>query len=63
VNVILNSVSKGVVILFGNMTNANEIWNALIIRYEGNSQIKKTKIIELWIKLENFRLEKDEKYV
>jgi hypothetical protein len=31
--------------------------NALITRYEGNSQIKMTKNIELEIKFENFKLE------
>jgi hypothetical protein len=37
VNAILNSVSEGVALLFGNMITAHEMWNALITRYEGNS--------------------------
>jgi hypothetical protein len=36
VNIILNSISKGVALLFGNMTNANKTWNVSIARYEEN---------------------------
>jgi Zn-dependent oligopeptidase len=60
INAILNSVSKGVVLLFDNIFTAHEMWDALITRYEGNSQIKKTKIIGFEIKFENFRLEDGE---
>jgi gag-polypeptide of LTR copia-type len=60
VNAILNSVSEGVALLFGNMTTAQEMWNTLITIYEGNSQIKKTKITGHETKFENFRLEDGE---
>jgi gag-polypeptide of LTR copia-type len=55
VNAILNSVSESVALLFGNITIPHEM--SLITRYEGNSQIKKTKITGFEIKFENFRLE------
>jgi TFIIF-interacting CTD phosphatase-like protein len=42
------------------MTTAHEMWNVLINRYEGNSQIKKTKITGLETKFENFRLKDGE---
>jgi gag-polypeptide of LTR copia-type len=60
VNAIFNSVSEGIALLFCNMITAHEMWNTLITRYEGNSQIKKTKIIGLKTKFENSRLEDGE---
>jgi gag-polypeptide of LTR copia-type len=60
INSILNSVSESAVILFGNIITANEMWNSLLTRYEGNSQIKRIKLIGLEIKFENFRIENDE---
>jgi gag-polypeptide of LTR copia-type len=60
VNAILNLVSEGVALLFGNMTTAHVMWNALITIYEDNSQIKKIKITRLKIKFKNFRLEDGE---
>jgi hypothetical protein len=48
------------VVLFGNMTTANDMWNALLTRYEGNIQIKRTKLTGLEIKFENFRIEDGE---
>ena len=40
-NAILNLVGDSVEIEFDNMTNAHDMWKALINRYEGNDQIKK----------------------
>ena len=45
VNAILNSVSEQVAMIFTDVTSARDMWNALINRYEGNTQIKKTKIM------------------
>jgi hypothetical protein len=42
------------------MTTANDMWNALLTRYEGNIQIKRTKLTGLEIKFENFRIEDGE---
>ena len=57
---ILSSVSESVIILFGDMTSAHDMWKALINRYEGNAQIKRTKLTGLEIKFETFRLEDGE---
>ena len=43
-NAILSSVSESVAIMFGNMTNAHDMWKALINRYEGNTQIKMLEV-------------------
>ena len=40
-NAILSSIGDSVKIEFDNMTNAHDMWKALINRYEGNDQIKK----------------------
>jgi hypothetical protein len=42
------------------MTTINEMWNALLTRCEGNTQIKRTKLIGLEIKFENFRIKDGE---
>jgi hypothetical protein len=47
VNVILNSVSEPIALVFGNMTSARGMWLALLNRFEGNTQIKRTKIMGL----------------
>ena len=56
VNAILNSVSEQVAMIFTDITSARDMWNALINRYEGNTQIKKTKINGLETQFENFRV-------
>ena len=56
VNVILNSVSEQVAMIFTDTTSAKAMWNALINRYEGNTQIKKTNINGLETQFENFRV-------
>jgi gag-polypeptide of LTR copia-type len=60
VNVILNSVSEPITLVFGNMTNARDMWLALLNRFEGNTQIKRTKIMGLETKFENFKIEDHE---
>ena len=56
VNAILNSVSEQVAMIFTDTTSAKAMWNALINRYEGNTQIKRTKINGLETQFENFRV-------
>jgi hypothetical protein len=41
VNVILNSVSEKIDILFGTTEIANEMWEIILNRFEGNIQMKK----------------------
>jgi hypothetical protein len=41
VNVILNSISERIIILFGTIEIDSEIWETLLNRFEGNSQMKK----------------------
>jgi hypothetical protein len=47
VNVILNSVSERTAILFGTTEIASEMWETLLNRFEGNSQMKRTKLMGL----------------
>ena len=60
VNAILNSVSENVAMIFKNTSIAKEMWDALLERYEGNTQIKKTKINGLETRFENFRVDDKE---
>jgi hypothetical protein len=47
VNIILNLVSEGISILFGNTEIASEIWKTQLNIFEGNSQIKRTNLMNL----------------
>jgi hypothetical protein len=47
VNVILNLVSEKIAILFGIIKIASEIWETLLNRLEGNSQMKRIKLMGL----------------
>ena len=60
VNAIYNLVSESVCSLFGSATSAKEMWDALVNRYEGNTQIKRTKVTGLEAKFENFKVEDGE---
>ena len=60
VNAILNSVSENIAMIFKNTSVAKEMWDALIERYEGNTQSKKTKINGLETRFENFRVDDKE---
>ena len=60
INVILNFVSEQIAMNFGNSSNARDMWLALLNRYEGNTQIKRTKLNSLETQFENFRIEYDE---
>jgi hypothetical protein len=58
-NVILNSVSEIITILFGTTEIASEIWETLLNRFEGNSQMKKTKLMSLEFKFKIFIYKKE----
>ena len=60
VNAIFNLVHESVFSLFGSTTSAKEMWDALVNRYEGNTQIKRTKITGLEAKFETFKVEDGE---
>jgi gag-polypeptide of LTR copia-type len=60
VNTILNSISEPIALVFGNMTSARDMWLTLLNKFEGNTQIKKTKIMGLGTKFENFKMEDHE---
>jgi gag-polypeptide of LTR copia-type len=60
VNVILNSISEPIALVFGNMTSVRDMWLALLNRFEDNTQIKRTKIMGLETKFENFKMEDHE---
>ena len=57
VNAIYNLVHESVASLFGSITSAKDMWDALVNRYEGNTQIKRTKITGLEVKFETFKVE------
>ena len=59
-NTIYNLVSELVALIFGNTLSAKEMWDALVNRYERNSQIKRTKITGLEAKFETFEVEDGE---
>jgi hypothetical protein len=52
VKVILNSVSERITILFGTTEITSEMWETLLNRFEGNSQMKRIKLMGLEIKFE-----------
>jgi gag-polypeptide of LTR copia-type len=54
VNVILNSVSEKIAILFGTTEISSEMWETLLNRFEGNTQMKRTKLMGLESEFENF---------
>jgi gag-polypeptide of LTR copia-type len=60
INVILNSVSKKITILFSNTKIASEIWETLLNRFESNSQMKRTKLMGLESEFEIFCIQEGE---
>jgi gag-polypeptide of LTR copia-type len=60
VNVILNSVSDRITILFGNTEIASEMWETLLNRFESNSQMKRTKLMSLESEFENICIQEGE---
>jgi gag-polypeptide of LTR copia-type len=60
VNVILNLVSERITILFSTTKIASEMWETLLNRFESNSQMKKTKLMGLKFKFENFCIQEGE---
>jgi gag-polypeptide of LTR copia-type len=60
VNIILNSVSEIIAILFGTIKIASEIREILLNRFEGNSQIKRSKLVVLESEFENFCIQEED---
>jgi hypothetical protein len=60
INAIINLVSESVALIFGSSSTAKEMWDALVNRYEGNTQIKRTKLTGLEAKFETFKVEDGE---
>jgi gag-polypeptide of LTR copia-type len=60
VNVILNSVSEKIAILFGTTEIASEMWETLLNRFEGNTQMKRTKLMGLESEFEIFCIQEGE---
>jgi hypothetical protein len=58
INVILNSVSEEIIILFGTTEIASKMWVTLLNRFEGNSQMKRTKLMSLESEFEIFCIQK-----
>lgn len=60
INVKLGSISESVALVFANATNAKEMWEALINKFKGNAQIKRTKLTELETIFETFNIGESE---
>jgi gag-polypeptide of LTR copia-type len=60
VNVILNSISEKIAILFGTIEIASEMWDTLLNRFDGNTQMKRTKLMGLESEFENFCIQEGE---
>jgi gag-polypeptide of LTR copia-type len=60
VNVILNSVSEKIPILFGITEIASEMWETLLNRFEDNTQMKRTKLIGLESEFKKFCIQEGE---
>ena len=56
INVILGSISESIALVFTNATNAKEMWEALINKFKGNAQIKRTKLTGLETRFETFNI-------
>jgi hypothetical protein len=54
VNVILNSISEKIAILFGTTEIASEMWETILNRFEGNTQMKRTKLMGVESEFKNF---------
>jgi gag-polypeptide of LTR copia-type len=60
VNVILNSVSEKIAILFGTTKIVSEMWETLLNRFEDNTQMKRTKLMSLESELKKFCIQEGE---
>jgi gag-polypeptide of LTR copia-type len=60
INIILNSVSEKIVILFGTTEIASEMWKTLLNRFEGNTQMKRIKLMGIESEFENFCIQEGE---
>jgi gag-polypeptide of LTR copia-type len=60
VNIILKSVSEPITLVFDNMTSARDMWLVLLNMFEGNTQIKRTKIMGFETKFQIFKMEDHE---
>jgi gag-polypeptide of LTR copia-type len=60
VNVIINSVSEKIAILFGTIEIASEMWETLLNRFKGNTQMKRTKLMGLESEFKNFYIQEGE---
>ncbi|XP_078169519.1 uncharacterized protein LOC144563937 [Carex rostrata] len=60
VNIIYSSVDESVSMIFGDMTIAKDMWDAIVYKFEGNSQIKQTKLTGLETTFETFDIWENE---
>jgi hypothetical protein len=60
VNVILNSVSEKIAILFSTIKIASEMWETPLNKFEGNTQMKRTKLMGIESEFENFCIQEGE---
>jgi gag-polypeptide of LTR copia-type len=60
INVILNSISERIGILFGTIEIASKMCETLLNRFEGSSQMKRTKLMGFESEFENFYIQERE---
>jgi hypothetical protein len=53
-------VSEKIAILFGAIKIASEMWETLLNRFEGNSQMKRTKLMGIESEFKNFCIQEGE---
>ncbi|XP_078159684.1 uncharacterized protein LOC144555277 [Carex rostrata] len=54
INIIYSSVDESISMIFGDMTIAKGMWDAIVYKFEGNAQIKQTKLTGLETRFETF---------
>eukprot|EP00253_Pinus_taeda_P026617 PITA_26617 len=60
VNTLLGSLSQSEFIKVMQLKTAKEIWDKIVLSYEGDDQVKRTKLQTLRIQYENLRMHNDE---
>ena len=60
VNTLLGSLSQSKFVKVMQLKTAKEIWDKIVLRYEGDEQVKREKLKTLRIQYENLRMHNDE---
>ena len=55
-NLILTNMTESMSVITDGCINSNEMWRALVDRFEGNNQMKRTKLMGLEQQFDCFRM-------